>query len=311
MNVERIDSDRAWDGSKLWRALCWRFGDKKPPAIKAFNEQLLKRCLAAGASDVICAGNLPVLRATLDALRNAGCRIAAWLTDDPWNPAHRTARMMEALSGYDLLLTPRRANMAELEALAPGRVKYLPFGYDPRYFHSLGDAEPERLRHEVFFAGGADADRVPLMATLQSAGVNLGLYGDYWRRYADTRDAFKGYANPEQMADLIHHSAVCLCLVRRANRDGHSMRTYELGGAGACILAEDTGEHRALYGDHGKAVYYFSSDADALAKVRALLADRGERERLRRATRVLFNELEHSYAARLRTLLAMEPFALS
>ena len=50
---------------------------------------------------------------------------------------------------------------------------------------------------------------------------------------------------------------VCLCLVRRANRDGHTMRSFEAAAIGGCILAEDTADHREIFGPEDYAARYF------------------------------------------------------
>ncbi|MFZ4593442.1 MAG: glycosyltransferase family protein, partial [Verrucomicrobiaceae bacterium] len=95
-------------------------------------------------------------------------------------------------------------------------------------------------------------------------------------------------------------------LVRRANRDGHSMRTFELAAVGGCLAVEDTTEHREIFGHEGKYVYYFTSIADLLALTSKLLADCAERQRLATAVRShIIDGGRHTYAARLGTITAL------
>ena len=54
---------------------------------------------------------------------------------------------------------------------------------------------------------------------------------------------------------------VNLCLVRRAKRDGHVMRSFEIAAVGGCMLAQDTDEHREIFGPEGEAVRLFSRRA--------------------------------------------------
>ena len=61
------------------------------------------------------------------------------------------------------------------------------------------------------------------------------------------------------------------------------MRTYELAAMGACILAEDTPEHRAILGEDGVAAVYFKSVPEMLERTSELLRDESLRERLRTA----------------------------
>ncbi len=202
MAVEYMDAGRAYDAPRLLRALWWRLADKRPVRMSEFNEDVISRCAQVSPTHVVCAGNLPLTRATVAVLVGIGMHVCAWLTDDPWNPAHGSRWLMNALPAYSKLWTPRRANLAELEALNPGRVGWLPFGYDERFFHPVRPVEevPERFDQDVFFAGGGDVDRVPFMAEMAKRGLQLGLYGDCWDRFQATRPLFRGYAAPTDLA---------------------------------------------------------------------------------------------------------------
>jgi len=68
--------------------------------------------------------------------------------------------------------------------------------------------------------------------------------------------------------------------VRRSNRDGHCMRTFELPAMRTCMVVEDTEEHREIFGPDGECVTYFQSPEELLAAVRRLLADDEARTRL-------------------------------
>jgi spore maturation protein CgeB len=96
---------------------------------------------------------------------------------------------------------------------------------------------------------------------------------------------------------------VALCLVRRGNRDGNCMRTFELAAMGSCMLTEDTGEHRAILGPDGEATVYFQSIPDMLAKVRWLLDHEYERQRLQAAVRARILRGNHTYRDRLHSIL--------
>jgi spore maturation protein CgeB len=63
------------------------------------------------------------------------------------------------------------------------------------------------------------------------------------------------------------------------------MRSFEIAALGGCMLAEDTAEHREIFGPEGKAVFYFRSPREAAERTRALLADPTERTRLSAAIR--------------------------
>ena len=96
--------------------------------------------------------------------------------------------------------------------------------------------------------GGADRDRVPFIAALGAAGFSIALYGDHWDRFPETKPYDRGYADPQTLRQATAAAKIALCLVRRANRDGHVMRSFEIPAIGACMLVEDTEEHREIFG---------------------------------------------------------------
>ena len=78
---------------------------------------------------------------------------------------------------------------------------------------------------------------------------------------------------------------VSVCLVRRANRDEHVMRTFEAPAMGACLAMEDTSEHRAIFGEHGHAVLYFSGPESLVNVCKELLESPELRRKLRKNLR--------------------------
>jgi spore maturation protein CgeB len=213
---------------------------------------------------------------------------------------------MKALPLYDHLFSPRRANLADLEAIGCQRVSYLPFAYAPE-IHFPEPYPPGKkegsIPADVVFAGGADRDRVPILAALLRAGFRVELYGGYWARFPETRASARGEAGPETVRRAIGRAKVALCLVRRANRDGHAMRAFEVPAIGACMLAEDTSEHREIFGDEGQAVIYFRTLEDLVTKLRWLLTQDNERQRLARAAHNLIVNGRNTYTDRLTEML--------
>jgi spore maturation protein CgeB len=183
----------------------------------------------------------------------------------------------------------------------------LPFGYAPsQHFPEppATDDEKNAFAADVVFVGGADADRVPLVTTLIRQEFTLALYGGYWERYAETRATARGHIGAGAVRKAVAGARVALCLVRRANRDGSAMRTFEVAAMGACMLAEYTDEHRAILGEDGEAVVYFRSPEEMVARLRWLLANDDERRRLGRTVRERITARHHTYADRLQTMLS-------
>jgi spore maturation protein CgeB len=185
-------------------------------------------------------------------------------------------------------------------------VRYLPFAYAPGlHFCERPDNSEEAARFcaDVVFAGGADADRVPLVNRLIRERFDVALYGGYWNRFPATRPCARGRAAPSTLRKAIGGSKVALCLVRRANRDGNAMRTFEVAAMGACMLAEYTEEHREILGEDGDAVVYFRTPDEMVDRLRWLVSHDYERRRLGAAVHTRITSRPNTYRDRLKTMM--------
>ena len=143
---------------------------------------------------------------------------------------------------------------------------YLPFGYDDELFPA--PAEPRDAHRAMTCCSSAAPidDRVAFITHFLKSGLSIALVGGYWDRCPATRPFALGLRPPEVLARLTAAAKINLCLVRRANRDGHVMRSFEIAALGGCMLAEDTAEHRQIFGPDGQAVVYFRTPEDAAAR---------------------------------------------
>jgi spore maturation protein CgeB len=229
-----------------------------------------------------------------------------FLTDDPWNPVHYAHWFMNALPFYDHVFSPRRANLGDLRRLGCRQVSHLPFAYAPELHFAeppATDVEKERFATDTIFAGGADPDRIQYITALTRAGLKVALYGGYWTRFSETKAYSRGHADPQTLRKAIGGAKIALCLVRRANRDGHSMRTFEVPAIGACMLVEDTEEHREIFGEEGKAAIYFSNIDQMVEKARWLRGSDEVRMRLAGSLYKVITNGNHTYSDRLASML--------
>jgi spore maturation protein CgeB len=238
------------------------------------------------------------------ALCAQGVRCVNYSTDDPWNPAHRAAWHLDALVNYDTIFTPRRSNLQDFRALGCRDVRYLPFGFDPELFTPQAGASADATSGpDVLFVGGADKDRVEFVHAFMRTGPAPTLVGGYWDRFAETRNLTLGLRSAAELCQLTARAAVNLCLVRRANRDGHVMRSFEIPAVGGFMIAEDTGEHRELFGEEGDRVLYFRTPSDAAEKTLWALARPGDRARMAETCHRALTAGRHTYADRLQQML--------
>ena len=302
-----VDASRSFDGPRLLRATNWRLRGHRPLRLQSFSRGVLAACERVRPRWLLATGMAPIDAAALAEIGRLGTRRVVFITDDPWNPTVRSSWFFDALRHYDDVFTPRSANLGDLVRHGCPRVRYLPFGFDPELsFREEPQTEQEwrTLTADVAFVGGADVDRVPYIGALIRAGLRVNVYGGYWNNYPQARRSYKGHADVATVRKATSAAAVALCLVRRANRDGHVMRSFEIPAMGGCMLVEDTDEHRALFGAPGEAVVTFSGIKDMVERVRGLLDAPAERRRLARAGFEIVHSGHHTYADRLETMLA-------
>jgi spore maturation protein CgeB len=253
---------------------------------------------------VISTGLAHLAGAAVQAIRRNGARIANYSTDDPWSRAQGGEWFRESLPHYDAIYSTRRSNLADFRRIGCASVEFLPLAYDPLvHFPEEPSTEIPDALCDVVFVGAADKDRLPYMEALVQAGLNLHLWGGYWKKIAFFREYAFGHADGAATRRAIAGAKICLCLVRRANRDGHAMRSFEVPAMGGCMLAEDTEEHREIFGAEGRAVVYFNSIPQMVEKARWLLAHPEERKRLAAASHALITGGKNTYADRLQTIL--------
>lgn len=303
LEVLSFDVSKAFRANRLRKLASWHLFGHRPPLLKAFSEMVVAMASRSPPDVLIATGAAPLTANSLRALRRLGITCINYSTDDPWNPSQRAAWHLAALPEYDIVFTPRRSNFRDLELLGCRAVHYLPFGYDEKLFYPTEPA-PEVQAAEVLFVGGADRDRINFVKEFLQSGCRITLVGGYWQRCRELRDCWVGQAAPERLRTLTASAKVNLCLVRRANRDGHVMRSFEIPAIGGFMIAEDTDEHRELFGDEGRCVLYFKTPTEAVSKTEWALSHPWEWKRMADSAHALIVEGRHTYAHRLQTMLA-------
>ncbi len=306
IDVCLVESRKAMEAPFWLRSFNWKVRGRRPTWLGRFSRRLAEKVRSLKPDWLITTGPAPCDRKALQTIRALGVRTLNYSTDDPFNMDQRAPWFLDALPLYDYVFSPRRANLRELVDLGCRNVSYLPFAYDPRLqFAELPIDYEEKKRYisDVLFVGGADHSRAQCIRALVDAGFGLALYGDYWDMFPETRGYGRGHADPSTLRKATSATKVALCLARRANRDGHVMRSFEIPAIGACMLAEDTEEHREIFGRDGEAVVYFRHNEDMLSKLRCLLEHDAERRRFAEIAHHLIVEGGNTYRDRLATML--------
>src|SRR5258708_13854315 len=100
--------------------------------------------------------------------------------------------------------------------------------------------------------------------------VKLALYGDYWERVRALRPYARGSAVARDFRLAVGGAKIAANLVRRANRDDHVMRTFEIPACGGFMLTERSATHEELF-QEDREVAFFGAPDEFVAKVRSYL----------------------------------------
>ena len=304
-DVRLIDQRRAWSNRRFLDSLCYHLTGKRPPRLGRLGGEILEACTAHRAEFLVATGIAPLTRKVLRALRSMGVMTACYLTDDPWNPANAARFFWSSLPEYDLIATPRQANKADLVGHGCRHVEYVPFGYNPLQHFIEPEASAEESRRfvcDVGIVGGADADRISLARELAAAGFTLGLYGGYWDRCPDLRAFCRGHVHGRDLRLAVRLAGCQVCMVRRANRDGHAMRSFEFPAMGAVPVLEDTPEHRSIFRGPGFEPAFWHDTQTLVTACKRMLQDREAATEVGATASRAVREGNHTYSARLLTL---------
>jgi hypothetical protein len=302
-----IDSREAHSRNPWVNRFFHRAWGKRPAYLGRFSQKLAAVCRERKPHTLLVTGISAPHAGALKEIGGMGIHRANYLTDDPWNPANGAGFFWQALREYDAVWSPRRANLEDLRRHRCKQAAYLPFGYNPDlHYPELPKTVKDRERFEcdVAIIGGADSDRFPIALALARAGFKLNLYGGYWEQHPELRRFRKGFVHGQELRMAVGGARVNVCMGRKANRDGHAMRSLELPAMGACMVVEDTLEHRELFGENGNCVVYYTNMEDLVIKVKSLCAEPGYAGILGdKVFRRICRESHHAYVDRLQTML--------
>jgi len=277
---------------------------------QALNREMLSRARAFRPDLVLVGKGNYLSPATLASIkRETGATLVNYATDDPFNGNSRAISMdlVESVPLYDLYASTKKAVMPDLSRAGCPNVAYVPFAYKPTVHFPEHAQRPRAARFDsdVTFIGGCDADRAPLFKDLVSSlpGIRLHLYGGYWDLYPKLRPYWRGFAFGADFRRALAGTKIALNVVRRANRDDHVMRTFEIPACGAFMLAERTDTHLALF-EEGREAGYFGSAGELIDKIRYYLSRDAERALIAAAGYRKVISGGHTYSDRLSQIIA-------
>lgn len=245
---------------------------------------------------------------TAAAIRDSVRLLAAYHCDDLENPAANPA-VRDAVPVFDVHFSPRSFVADEFRARGAKRYEHLPFGFDPSLSFPVG---PERLpdpaaARSLTFVGTWGPERMPVIEPVAERFPLL-VWGGYWERVPRSSPAAASLKLATLVGDelraVLSNSAGNLALLRKVNRDRHTMRTFEIPACGGFMLAERTEDHLRYYEDSKEAVLF--SDVDELKEhIDRYLHDATARRRIAEAGRRRVLADGHTYRDRAARMAAV------
>lgn len=277
----------------------YRLADKRSLEWWSYQKMLLAKIKQLNPDLILVTGILPLSTEIFLTIKRQGGCVVNYLTDDPWNRIHRRQSFIENLPYYDHIFSTKQTLKARLKKAGVNSTSWLPFAYDPELHHPV---EVE-TGADVVFVGTGDQERLPWLKSVSKIpGLKRQIHGNSWERLKtpgwEQHPAVVGV----DYCKAVNGAKVILGLVREANGDQSTDRSYEIGAIGGCGVYQDTHEHRQLlpnYPDEG----FFKDPSELAFRVKEILTNIGLQRKLRKIGENAIRKRENTYAARLETIL--------
>lgn len=280
---------------------------KRPINYEIYNNDLLEHAIRFQADIILIIKGAFINLKTIIRIKEATNSIFVnFATDDPKNGISSTSDIVAAIPYYDLYACTKRAIIPDVKKMGCPEVKFVPFGFDPVFHypeHPVSVTNFNNFYCDVCFIGGADRDRIPTISKISQVGdINFHLYGGYWNRISKFRKYYKGFAIGRDFRLAIGCAKINVGLVRRANRDGHAMRSFEIPACGGFMLAERTEEHLEFFTE-GSEAEFFDSNEEMVDKICYYMEHDSKRRRIAESGHLKVVSGNHTYRDRLLEIL--------
>ena len=204
--------------------------------------------------------------------------------DDKLNPQNQSRRYVAGIPLYDLHVTTKSYNVAELKEAGAPRVLFVDNAFCP-FVHRLlavTAAEKERFGGQVGFIGQFEEDRAEHLTFLAEQGIPVKVWGNWPRRWHRRHPNLLVMGAPvwgDDYARAICAFDINLAFLHKGNRDLQTQRSIEIPACGGFMLAERTSEHLRLFRE-GVEAAFFGSREELLEKVRYYLSHPEERRQI-------------------------------
>lgn len=275
--------------------------------VSLVSRQFIQQAVAFQPDLVIVVSGHLVSSAALQTVRErTGAILFHFYGEDFFNPLNTNRTLRQAAPVYDHLFTTKSFNVQEMADAGLHLVSYLPHGYRPNCHYPVQPNPAERGTYasDLTFVGTWEAERASILEQLTE--FNLRIWGGDWERagrWQGRADVLQRRAVfCEEMSKVFNASKINLAFLRKANRDRHTSRTFEIPACGGFQLSERTEEVLGFF-EEGKEIECFGSVDELKDKIQYYLRHEEERKQIASAGLARIRNSPYSYTDRLQTIL--------
>lgn len=265
------------------------------------NRSLLQKVEAFEPDVVFCVlMGYEVWLETLELIHETGACLINWGTDDSWKYEQFSRYLAPA---FDLWVTT--SHHAYEKAVRDGLGNFVLSQWGARADAMQAPLVASECRYPVSFVGSAYGNRPRWIAGLRAAGIDVACFGHGWPA---------GAVPAERIPEIVRGSVISLNFadsglhfqgLRPYRSRQIKARTFEVPGAGGCLLTESADQLETYYVP-GVEIGVFGNLDDLTDKIRQLL-DAPERRDAMAKLGYLRTSGEHTYEKRFSGVLARLP----
>jgi spore maturation protein CgeB len=234
-------------------------------------------------------------------------RLISYCIDDMLLPANQSRNYLCGISLYDVHLTTKTYNVAELKALGAADVQFYANAFDTVAYRpiQLSNDEENHWGSDVAFLGGYESQRCSTMLALAKRGLVITVWGPGWEPYVNIHPNLKinaGWVLAADAAKIFSGTKVNLHFLRKVARDLQTTRSVEIPACGAFMLAERTVEHLGLFTE-GVEAEFFDDLEELMGKIQYYIVNSNHRKAIAAAGYQRCIISGYSYPYRLNQIL--------
>jgi len=291
--------------SDLLVRILWRFFRKA--LVSMISRQFVKMACSFKPDLILVVGGNLISSAALQTIRHkTGATLFHYYCEDFFNPLNTTSTLRESASLYDHFFTTKTFNIPEMAEIGIKQASFIPSSYIPNCHFPLEISQADRQQYgsDLAFVGTWEVERASILVQLKE--FDLRIWGADWHKAGKElglREAIQNRAvYCGEMSRVFNASKINLSFLRKANRDRHTTRTFEIPACGGFQLSERTDEVLGFF-EEGREIECFDSLDELKDKARYYLTHEVQRQRIASAGLARVQRSGYSYTDRLQTIL--------